>query len=161
MRKYLLALDVQREFIKDRTAEKIYKKCLDYIAGARDAGYTAVIAAVYKQSSNFYNMNRMLDWNDVKEPMTLDFVPDAMFYHCGYAIKEYPSVTPLDRIDIFGFDSDGVVLAAAFNIFDIGCDFRILANFCWSSAGRKIHESALKIMELQFGKALDLETDIR
>lgn len=161
MSKYLLVVDVQREFVKDKTGEKVYQKCLDYIASAHNAGYTAVIAAVYKQSDNFVNMDRLLSWNDVKEPMALDFVPDAMFCHAGYSIKEYPSVTAVDMIDIIGFDTDACVLSAAFDVFNIGCNMRILSNLCWSSGGAKLHKAALMIMERQFGEALDTVTDIR
>ena len=150
--KYLLVVDLQKEFVKDKQGKKIYDSCLDYIA-TRGRDYNAVLAAVYVNKDN-YNMKRLLGWTEMERPQSLEFVPDASFSHSGYSIKEYPSVTPMDQIDIIGFDTDACVLSAAFDIFNIGCNMRILTNLCWSSGGKKMHEAGLTIMRRQFGSAV-------
>lgn len=152
--KYLLVVDVQKEFVKDRQGQKIYDKCLSYIASAHDNGYNAVIAAVYKADGEFVNMKRLVKWDDMHRIENLDFIPDQMCMHSGYSISDYPYVTHLDQIDIIGFDTDACVLSACFHVFDMGCNMRILTDLMWSSGGKKMHEAAIAIMERQFGKAV-------
>lgn len=152
MARYLLVVDVQKEFVKDKQGAKIYEKCLSYIESMRDT-YTAVVAAVYLNKDN-PNMQRLLGWDDCKNIKVLDFIPDAQFVHSGYSIKEYPYVTRTDTVDIIGFDTDACVLSACFHIFDMGCDMNILTEFMWSSGGKKMHEAGLAIMRRQFGKAV-------
>lgn len=154
MYKYLFVVDVQKEFVKDKMGEKVYQKCLQYIDAHRHE-YDAVIAAVYiNDPTKFANMNRLLNWNDCKKIENLEFIPDGTFMHSGYSIKEYPSVTKLDCIDIIGFDTDACVLSACFDIFNLGCNMRILSEYIWSSGGKKMHEAGIAVMRRQFGKAL-------
>ena len=150
--KYLLVVDLQKEFVRDRQGQKVYDKCLQFIEDHRHE-YQAVLACVYINQGN-PNMNRLVGWNEVKNPASLDFVPDATYMHAGYSIKEYPYVKPSDTIDIIGFDTDACVLCAAFDVFNLGCDMRILAEYCWSSGGKRMHEAGLRVMERQFGKAV-------
>lgn len=157
MNRYLLVVDLQREFVKDRVGEKVYNDCLKYIGEMGDQ-YTAVIACVYKQDKDFVNMDRMLKWHELQEPERLDFVPDSLYYHAGYSIKEYPYLTKFDVVDIIGFDTDACVLSACFDIFNIGCGMRIIEAGLWSSGGKKMHEAGLLIMQRQFGSALDRKT---
>lgn len=152
MAKYLLVVDVQKEFVKDKQGMKIYQKCLDYIAMAHD-NYNAVIAAVYVNRDN-PNMQRLVEWDECKQIDMLEFIPDAQFVHSGYSIKEYPYVQRTDTVDIIGFDTDACVLSACFHVFDLGCDMHILTNLMWSSGGKKMHEAGLAIMHRQFGKAV-------
>lgn len=158
MNKYLLVIDLQREFVKDRQGEKVYQKCLNYIARMRD-GYTAVIAAVYINKDN-PNMQRYLDYTDVQRPEMLDFIPDAQHYHSGYSIKEYPYVQRTDMVDIIGFDTDACVLSAAFDIFNMGVGMHLLMDGIWSSGGKKAHEAGLFVMRRQFGSAVDETTKL-
>lgn len=150
--RYLLVVDVQEEFVKDRQGKKIYEKCLKFIENQR-YNYDAVIAAVYINRGNS-NMDRLLDWNDCKQINAIDFIPDSAYYHGGYAIKEYPKVLPSDTIDIIGFDTDACVLSASFDVFDLGCNMNIYSDYCWSSGGKDMHLAGLKIMKRQFGTAV-------
>lgn len=152
MAKYLLVVDVQREFVKDKIGEKVYSKCLNYIAEHHNE-YTAIIAAVYINKDN-PNMQRLLNWDECKRIELLDFVPDIQIEHSGYSIKDYPYVQKTDTIDIIGFDTDACVLSACFHIFDLGCGMNILTELMWSSGGKKMHEAGLTVMKRQFGKAV-------
>ena len=150
--KYLLVVDLQSEFVKDKQGQKIYDNCLNYIAMHHNE-YNAILAAVYQNKGNV-NMDRLVDWNECKTVKALDFVPDAIYYHGGYSIKEYPYVNVGDTIDIIGFDTDACVLSACFHVFDLGCNMRILSDLCWSSGGKKMHEAGLNIMKRQFKNAV-------
>lgn len=148
----LLVVDVQKEFVKDKFGEKIYAKCIDYI-NAQYKSYSYILAAVYKNEDN-PNMQRLVDYNECKDITPLDFVPDQVVYHSGYSITQYPCVSKVDNIDIIGFDTDACVLSAAFHVFDLGCQMRLLTDLMWSSGGKKFHEAGLTVMKRQFGKAV-------
>ena len=148
----LLAVDVQKEFVKDKVGQRIYDKCIDFI-GAHAHDYNYVLAAVYQNEDN-PNMQRLVNYNECKDITPLEFMPDQVCYHSGYSITQYPVLTPVDTIDIIGFDTDACVLSAAFHVFDIGCNMRLLTDFMWSSGGKKYHEAGLTVMKRQFGKAV-------
>lgn len=150
--KILLVVDLQKEFVKDLKGKQVYVKGLDYIAQHRDE-YSYVLAAVYKNEVNS-NIQRFVDWSECRDIQSLEFIPDKIVYHSGYSISEYPNVTRVDQIDLFGLDTDACVLSAAFHVFDMGCGMRILSDLCWSSGGKKMHEAGLMCMKRQFGKAV-------
>lgn len=150
--RYLLVVDVQKEFVKGRKGMSIYKKCLDYIATEAD-NYDAVLAAVYVNKNN-PNMKRLLNWEECKKVDSLEFIPDAAYYHSGYSIKEYPHVHATDTIDIIGFDTDACVLSACFHVFDLGCNMNIITDLIFSSGGSRMHEAGLAVMKRQFGSAV-------
>ena len=150
--KYLLVVDLQKEFVKDKKGEKVYKDCLDYIL-AEGRNYDAVLAAVYVNNRN-PNMHRLLQWEGCKKIEQLEFIPDAAYYHSGYSIKEYPKVHASDTIDIIGLDTDACVLSACFHVFDLGCNMNILTKYIWSSGGKKMHDAGIAIMKRQFGIAV-------
>ena len=152
--RYLLVIDLQKEFVKDSKGKKIYQQCLEYIAANKDK-YNLVIAALYENNTRDNpNMDRLLNWNECKSVFPIEFIANAAYTHAGYSIKEYPNVSQLDTIDIIGFDTDACVLSAAFDVFNLGCNMRILSDLCWSSGGAKMHKAGLMVMERQFGKAV-------
>lgn len=150
--RYLMVIDLQKEFVKDKKGREIYNNCLEYIERERD-NYNGVLAAVYINKNN-PNMKRLVKWEECKKIDNLDFIPDAVYYHSGYSIKEYPRVEYGDTIDILGFDTDACVLSACFHIFDMGCNMNVLSDLCWSSGGKKMHETGLTVMRRQFGSAV-------
>lgn len=156
--KYLLVIDLQREFVKDQQGELIYQKCLKYINDNR-IKYDSIIAAAYQNGYNV-NMQRYLGYTECMKTPTIEFQPDYSYIHSGYSMPVYPQVTINDQIDIIGFDTDACVLSAAFDVFNLGCGLKILSNLCWSSGGKDCHLHGLAIMSRQFGKALDMETDV-
>ena len=152
--RYLLVIDLQKEFVKDSKGKKVYQECLEYIRSNKDK-YHGIVAAVYENiPGDNPNMDRLLDWNECMDVLPLEFVANAAYTHSGYSIKEYPNVSQMDTIDIIGFDTDACVLSAAFDVFNLGCNMRILSDLCWSSGGAKMHKAGLLVMERQFGKAV-------
>ena len=158
--KYLFVVDVQKEFVKDEIGQRIYKNCLRYIASAKSRGYERVIAAVYKNATNFANMDRLVEWQEMMNIKGIEFAADEMLFHSGYSIKDYPRFMKQDKVDVIGFDTDACVLATCFDLFNIGCNLRILINGCWSSGGAEMHEAGLKVMRRQFNKAVDETTRV-
>lgn len=152
---YLLVVDLQTEFAKGFEGKAVYERCLDFIQRAHPM-YT-IVAPIYINKTN-PNMHRLVSWNEMKDIKPLEFHADYIYAHSGYSIKEYPAFNHGDHVDVIGFDTDACVLSACFDLFNLGVDFRILVNGCWSSGGRGMHNAALKIMDRQFGRAVDRVT---
>lgn len=159
MARYLYAVDLQREFVKDKQGQKVYDKCIDYIQSYYSA-YDAVLAAIYVNSNVNLNMARLVEWDECKNPKALEFPANWVAQHDGYSVGVYPNLTPYDTVDVIGFDTDACVLSACFDLFNIGCNFRIIIDGCWSSGGKKMHEAGLMVMRRQFRKAVDEKTRI-
>ena len=154
---YLFFVDVQPEFAKDSYGKKVYQRLLKF--EQKMLPYFTVIAPVYKNKTN-PNMHRLLQWSEMQDIANLQFKAHYVYEHSGYAIREYPKFRPNDKVVIVGFDTDACVLATCFDLFDLGVNFQILADGCWSSGGRSMHKYGLAVMRRQFGRALDTTTKL-
>lgn len=152
--KYLLVVDLQKEFIKDGASRNIYERCLDYIKHSKD-NYMSTIALVFENDTDKnINFERYLGYSDCKNPLPIDFEADRILKHRGYSIEDSFKINKDDEFDVIGFDTDACVLATCFKLFDSGCRFNVLKDYCWSSGGLEIHNVALRIMERQFGSVV-------
>lgn len=156
---YVLAVDIQPEFVRGFEGKAVYSRLLDFISRAHIMGYT-VIAPVYQNKSN-PNMNRLVGWNEMQQIRNLEFKPDYIYLHSGYSIREYPEFNPNDFVIVVGFDTDACVLSACFDLFNLGVNFTIIEDGCFSSGGRDMHNAGCKVMKRQFGKAFDAVTKLR
>lgn len=154
----LFVIDLQREFVKDRRGQAVYDKLLEFIRKSR-LEYDSIYAAVYKNGRN-KNMSCILQWNEMRDIVPLDFRADKYFVHSGYYPNDVKIFSKDDKVTIVGFDTDACVLSACFALWNDDIPIKILANGCYSSGGKKMHEAGLDIMLRQFGKALDVKTSI-
>ena len=150
--RYLIVVDLQKEFVKDEEGRRRYEKGLSYIEQMRSR-YDCVVAYVYRNNNN-PNMQRLLDWDEIKDPEGLEFKADRTYFHSGYSVQKSLVISDQDKVDVFGFDTDACVLATCFKLFDDRCEFNILTHICWSSGGEVMHDAGLNIMRRQFGKAV-------
>lgn len=156
--KYLLIVDLQKEFVKDREGRKVYDKCIKFINTYRQ-WYDRIITEVYVNGGNI-NMQRLVNYNQVYDPKLLEFEFTDPLIHSGYTNEKLlEGLMPSDQVDIIGFDTDACVLAAAFRLFDHNVNLRLLVDGIWSSGGKKMHEAGLACMKRQFAKAV-ITTDL-
>lgn len=144
----LLVVDLQKEFAKDMEGRKRYKRAIEFIE-TRGREFGAIYATVYINNEN-PNMGRLVNWSQMQNIQPLDFTPDKVMLHSGYAPLDIPNFTPFDKVTVFGFDTDACVLDHCFRIFDMGANLEILEPLCWSSGGKKMHEAGLACMKRQF-----------
>ncbi len=62
------------------------------------------------------------------------------------------------HIDIIGCDTESGIMATAFKYFDASIDFTVLANLCYSSYGKDVHDIAVEMMKMNFGAGVDVRT---
>ena len=154
MNRVLLVVDLQSEFVTDTEGMSRFQDCIDYIA-ENSSEYDKVIALIYKQDPEFKNMSRLVNWEECKNVKPLAFNPQFAYLHCGYTCKLLQDIlSPDDIVDIIGFDTDACILNTAFEVFNIGCTMRIWERLCWSSGGKEMHETGLKVMRRQFVNAV-------
>ena len=154
---YLLVVDVQPEFVKDRKGKVVYERLLDFISKAHLR--FNVIAPAYINKDN-PNMKRLVDWEEMESIVNLEFKYDSIIFHSGYSIDKWPRFESNDVVYVVGFDTDACVLSHCFDLFNKGVNFKIIADGCWSSGGRAMHDIGLDVMHRQFRKALDTRTKL-
>lgn len=157
--KYLVVVDLQEAFITYPIGAKIHRDCLAYIEQHRK-NYDAVIALIYENNGSNLNVERLLHYNACKQPQKVSFIADKIIKHAGYVNTSLLDLKSEDEVDIIGFDTDACVLSTAFSVFDIGCNFRILKDLCWSSGGKIMHYTGLAIMERNFGDAVTTSKEV-
>lgn len=151
--KYLVAVDIQPAFATTPIGQTIYNNCLNYIEVHR-ADFDGIIAVVYENDGSNPNMERLIHYDKCKAPQEAVFTADKVVKHAGYFNFNLLHFEPEDEIVIIGFDTDACVLSTAFNVFDMGCNFKVYKDLCWSSGGKIMHLIGLTIMERNFGIAI-------
>lgn len=62
-------------------------------------------------------------------------------------LNEYLKKNKISSLYLCGIDTEGCVLASAFEGFDLGFDVKIIKELCSSHSGKSLHNSALRIIE--------------
>lgn len=165
MSKYLLVIDLQKQF-KDKGGE--YERCLQFI---KEHGheYDWVFATVFRQSpKENANYIQHLNWKgclpeqDEDDNIVslvknwLEFKPPLAIRKCGYG---HDCLNQLffddDEIHIIGCDLDACVMAICFNLWDAGfTNFKVLTEYCYTTAKDFTKEDVIKIMRRNFGDCI-------
>lgn len=160
MRRVLIAVDFQEGFHVEDT-----EGAISNVSKLLDAGVFDVVIAtafVNNEDSMFY---KMLGWHGMRYGDPINIV-SSVRSHASYILEKdtYSGVDdvlsfclgldgPVEECEIYvcGLDTDACVLATLFQLFDNGLQFKVITDCCASSGGSEFHESALKIIERNFG----------
>lgn len=151
----LIVIDVQNCFVNKHTQD-IPEKIARYIRRQKPS-YLIFTTFKLDKRSNFY---KLLDWKafytspDVSLHPAVDpfTTQENVFPRSTYSVfksKKFLSFLKKNKINdvvLCGIDSDGCVLASAFDAFDLGYRIRILNNLTASSGGRSFDEAAKKVI---------------
>ena len=155
-KKALVVIDVQNCFINSHTQE-IPTKIARHITRS-EYNVIAFAQFVLDKNSNFY---KLLDWKkfftssdyEIHRALQPFTTPKNVFVRSTYSVfkhKEFISFLQRNNINevvICGIDSDGCVVASAFDAFDMGYKMTILKQLTASSGGQAVHHAALKVMK--------------
>jgi nicotinamidase-related amidase len=171
MYRILLVIDLQKQF-KDAKSAHAYEHGLSYIEKHRK-DYDCLTATVFQPKINknymtalHWNPSGNFVWENVspdKLAENLEFKCDMIMSKTGYGLPDgwKNMLAPPDRnlseteVDIMGCDADACVMAAAFNLWDAGLRFRILADYIYTTAsGDKgfSMENIAAMMKRNFGE---------
>ena len=171
--KILLIVDLQREFADIDNNSKEYNKVIEYIKQYANLGhYDKIISTVFRNEENS-NFRNKLNWydcsnSDVNSLEYVKYINSSMhtvFIKKGYGTKSdcivrainiyNSSTTEGAEVDIIGCDIDACVMAICFQLWDSGIvNFKVLTEYCYTSAKDFSKEDIIKIMKRNFGKCI-------
>lgn len=166
----LLVIDLQEAF----KTEPYYSLCNEYIKN-HGHEYKQVIRTYFANPMRYTGSGReegranenyikflgyAIDGLDTKERVKLARDPRNIIKN-GYIIPgNFSIITSSGYLpekvpyDIIGCDTDGSVMAVAFQFFSKGYDFHILTKYCFSTGGEQYHSMAVELMKKNFGSAV-------
>ena len=158
--KVLLVVDLQPEFLTEDA-----EKCLQYIEDKGDS-YDRIIATYFRRDDNKnYNFIQHMDHRALKfkkskinslvcnKELVISIVKN------GYSFNEGVDdlnklLRPTDVIDVIGCDLDACVMAICFTLWDQNREFRVLTDYCYTTAKSFTKEDVIKIMKRNFGDCI-------
>ena len=146
----LLVVDLQKEF-SDRCKSK-YDEIIGWVTNHSNE-YDSVVATRFMNKPNSPFI-KYLGCNKMQSVRDLEFKCDTIIDKCSYGLQDYSWIPEKYSIDIVGMDTDACVLKIAFDLFDMGKDFKVLSNLCWSSGGETAHNNAVSLMRRQLGDGI-------
>ena len=131
MKKVLLVVDLQPEFVNDESRDA-YKHVLDFVTHTKE--YDQIIATRFVRGNT--NFKRYLDWEFTSEPKNLEFHPDIILDKTGYGLsdEQYLQLSRDYHYDIVGCETDACVYKLAMDLFDREFDFSVLYPYVFTSA---------------------------
>lgn len=139
--KILFVVDLQPEFA-DSDGE--YGRILEFVREAiENKYYDKVIATkcLNKENSNFV---RYSNWHElIGRASKLEFNADTVIEKIAYGLLDYSILPKEAQIDIVGYNTGACVLKVALDLFDRNYNFKVLADYCYSSSGMEHHKRGL------------------
>ena len=171
--KILLIVDLQKEFADIDNDSHNYNKLIQFVKENGNKGsYDKIISTCFRNEEN-PNFRYNLNWydcenSDIESLEYLDYVDKSIhsaFLKTGYGdrggwvistINSYNDTIPEDaEIHIIGCDLDASVMAVCFQLWDAGItNFRVLTEYCYTTANKFSKEDVIKIMKRNFGKCI-------
>lgn len=171
--KILLIIDLQKEFADVDNNLQNYNKLIQFVKENGNKGsYDKIISTCFRNGEN-PNFRCNLNWCECDNTNidSLEYVSyiekliHTIIFKDGYSdrsdriisvIKELNNTIPEDAdIDIIGCDIDACVMAICFQLWDAGItNFKVLTEFCYTTAKDFTKEEVVKIMKRNFGKCI-------
>ena len=169
----LLIVDIQKGFADVDNGSQNYNKIIEFIKKrGKRRFYDKVISTVFRNSEN-PNFRYNLDWYGCEDSCHssleyIDYVDasiNTIYIKQGYATKDnflprainiFNKSIPEDaEVHIIGCDLDACVMAICFQLWDAGItNFKVLTEFCYTTAKGFTKEEVIKIMKRNFGKCI-------
>lgn len=171
--KILLIVDLQKEFADINNNSHNYNKLIQFVKENGNKGsYDKIISTVFNNNKN-PNFRHNLNWyecdnTDINSLEYLNYIDKSMHsvvFKSGYgdrndcvlsAIRSFNNGIPENAdIDIIGCDIDACVMAICFQLWDAGItNFKVLTEFCYTTAKNFAKEDVVKMMKRNFGKCI-------
>lgn len=145
--RYLLIVDLQKQFADNENGYSNYNRCLEYIK-EHSSDYDGIVATYFRQNEKNPNYKLHLKWNGCRESSEKDlefYDPDTwegtIFAKNGYGDNSEEAYLTRscfginDQIDIIGCDADACVMAICFQLWDAGfTGIHILTDYIYTTA---------------------------
>ena len=157
MKTLLLIVDVQKQFIPKNESGAIFCKEVEEL----QKKYKNIAISKFINNKETFWV-KYLQWNKMMEndaSTELAFTPKENAFI--YTNDSFSSVTDdlidflnkqkIDEIHLCGVDTDACILATAYALWDKKLPFKVLIDYCISSAGENTHAGAHHLMNKNLG----------
>ena len=156
MKKLLLVIDVQKDFVNENTKEYVNK-----IQELVNSGKYEEIAFTKFINSEENILYKKLNYTGCMTVDGQDIVIDTkqykVFNKVVYSalndeLKEYIKNNNIMEIYLCGFDTDACIQKNALDLFENGYDVYILKDYCMCSSGVELHNTILNNLKRLIGE---------
>jgi len=161
IRNVLIVIDVQNFFVNENT-KILPQKIAEFIENNK-FDFVLFTKFVNKEDSNFF---KKLNWKkctsspdtDIHSSLVKFVNKNNVFEKLTYSIfkseklAKFLKNNKVSKLFLCGIDTDGCVLASAYDGFDLGYNIEVLKDLCFSHYGDKLNNFALSIIEKNLQK---------
>ncbi len=156
MKKLLIVIDVQNDFINNNT-EFLIKKISDMIEDNifDDTVFTRFINSY--ESVFFKKLKYKGCISDEGKKIALNTFDNIVIDKTGYTVLvdeciKYINNNNIDEIYLCGIDTECCILKSALDMFEQGFNVFVLKDYCASTYGKKRHDNAIEILKRNIGE---------
>lgn len=166
----LLIVDLQKEFADIENGSQNYNKVIEFIKENMNIGYyDKIISTVFRNDVND-NFRYNLNWYECKDSNeeSLEYLKyidkslHTIIVKMGYGDISNSIINLINNkipenaeIHIIGCDLDACVMAICFQLWDASItNFKVLTEYCYTTAKDFSKEDIIKLMRRNFGKCI-------
>lgn len=155
MKKLLLVIDVQRDFVNENTLNTLDN--IKKLINSEKYDLIAFTRFINDTNSIWYNkLNYKGCMTKKQQEIMLDTKNYKVFNKRVYTalndeLKQYIKENDIDKIYLCGFDTDACVQKTALDLFEQNYEVYILKDYCMSCNGKETHEFYINNMRRLIG----------
>lgn len=156
MKKLLLVIDVQKDFINGNTEEVLPK--IKELVNSDKYDLIAFTRFINDENSIWYKKSHYTGCMTKEgQEIIIDTKKHKIFDKKIYTavndeLKDYIRKNDISEIYICGFDTDACVQKTAIDLFEQNYDVYVLKDYCMSHAGKEIHNFYITNLARLIGK---------
>ena len=156
MKKLLLVIDVQNDFINEHTTDTLNK--IRELIESNDYDLIAFTKFINDEDSIWYKkLNYKGCMTEEQQKIAIDTKSNKVFDKRIYTalndeLKQFIAINQIDEIYLCGFDTDACVQKTALDLFEQNYNVYILKDYCMSHAGLDVHNLFIENMKRLIGK---------
>lgn len=156
MKKLLLVIDVQKEFINEYTGEVLNR--IKKLINSKEYDIVAFTRFINDEKSVFYKKLKYRGcMNLEQQEIAIETGKWRVFNKRTYTVvneefKNYIKDNKIDEIYICGFDTDACVQKTALDLFEQEYNVFILKDYCMCYRGYELHEATINNLKRLIGR---------
>lgn len=156
MKKLLLVIDVQNDFINEHTKDTLIK--IKELVNSNKYDLTAFTRFINNENSIWYKkLNYKGCMTKEQQAIAIDTKNNKIFDKKIYTavndeLKDYVRENDISQIYLCGFDTDACIQKTAIDLFEQNYDVYVLKDYCMSHAGKEIHDLYIQNLSRIIGK---------
>lgn len=156
MKKLLLVIDVQNDFLNEHTMHTLNK--IKELVESNDYDLIAFTKFINDKNSIWYRkLNYKGCMTKEQQKIAIDTKNNKVFDKRVYTalnaeLKQFIKINQIDEIYLCGFDTDACVQKTALDLFEQNYNVYILKDYCMSYAGIDVHNLYIENMKRLIGK---------